>query len=89
MSIQKGSLERTQISILIDKIKSIAIKPQLNPERGWTLDGTFYTLKIGRCSDSMTFSWHTLPEGWDEIHALIDEILALENIVIKQTDPSV
>jgi hypothetical protein len=83
MSIQKGIITKDKISTLIDAAKSLVIKPQLNPERMWTLDGAFYTLQIGRSSDFMTFSWHTLPEGWEELKSLIDEILAVEELVIK------
>ncbi len=83
MSIQKGQLKKTQVNKVIDSAKSIVIKPQLSFEKGWTLDGAFYTLQIGRTSDSITFSWHTIPEGWHELESLIQEILDVEELALK------
>ena len=83
MSIQKGQFEKSKALKLIDLAKSIAIKPQLNLENRWTLDGALYTLKIGRQGDSITFSWHTLPEGWHKLEALIQEILDVEQLVFR------
>ena len=83
MSIQKGQFEKSKTLKLIDLAKSIAIKPQLSPERMWTLDGAFYTLQMGRSSDAITFSWHTLPEGWHELETLIQGILDVEALALK------
>jgi hypothetical protein len=82
-SYQNGIIEEKYIEQVISSLKSLSIRPNLEPFDLIVLDGTYTTLKIGGNKNYMAYSWHLLPNDWEELEVIIDKIVKLEKFVVK------
>jgi len=71
ISYENGTTDLKQIQGIIDQIKQILIKPQIDKWGGIVLDGCYYTLIIGVESTQVTYKWHDLPDKWDDLQKIV------------------
>ena len=74
---ENGTIELERIQDIINQIKMISIKPQIDKWGGIILDGCYYTLIIGVESTQVTFKWHHLPADWGDLRKLTDIMIEL------------
>lgn len=70
INYEKGVIDAQKIATIIGLAKMISIKPILKEQKGIVLDGINYTLTIHVEGLKITYKWHYLEEGWNDLEQL-------------------
>ncbi|MGC4102133.1 hypothetical protein [Ferruginibacter sp.] len=79
IKITSGAITPGMFADIIAHIRQMKISPKIDPLHMFTLDGSFNTLSLGIGDVKTIYSWHTLPNEWNDIEKLVDMILAIKN----------
>lgn len=74
-----GKLQKNQLERLKDMARSLHVVPIIDPLRMFTLDGAMNTISLGVNDLKSTFTWHTLPDRWEDLEKLADFAVELCN----------
>jgi hypothetical protein len=77
ISYESGETDLKLIEHILEFVKTISIKPQLDKLGGIVLDGCTYTLTIAVDKTETKYKWHYLPNDWTDLQELanmLDEL---------------
>lgn len=80
---QSGKLNYNELQELQKMARSLSIVPIIEPLPMFTLDGAMHSISLGADDCRITFSWHTLPNEWQELQVLADYLIDLCKPIIK------
>jgi hypothetical protein len=69
---QSGKLQFKELERLKSMIEKLCIVPPVEPLRSFTLDGSMKSVSLGVDELRSSFSWHTLPDHWENLQELAD-----------------
>lgn len=76
---ENGEIDISLIRSIVDLLRCISIKPQIDKYGGITLDGSYYTLIFGVESFQAIYKWHSISEEWKELQEIADLLLDLND----------
>jgi hypothetical protein len=77
LSKNEGQTTISTLAPVVALLRSLCVRPVVENEHGFTLDGTYFTISIGIDNVRSVYSWHTLPRGWEDLETLA--------VLLKQT----
>jgi hypothetical protein len=77
LTYEKGETNIATIQNIVDFVKEISVKPNIDKWGGITLDGCYITLAIGVESNHVIYKWYNLPDEWKNLQTLADMIKQL------------